>query len=760
MLEPPGNLWTEPGEPKSGLVAEVAPVAPVFKTYFLAVPAELSGRITVGHRVTIPIGRRGHLTIGFVIGLDHRIWESTLRPINSLVDDASYLSDELVRLARELAVHYHCPLGRTLKAITPEAVRQGRGLRTVAYVRAAGTMNELVGTNARLSGARRAVIEFLANRPEPIQLSEMSQHVSASTALIRKMAADKLVLIETREVEATDADLGSSSADEPDWQLNEEQQAALAAVERELAEGSFRVVLLHGVSGSGKTEVYIHAIRRVIGVGRQAILMVPEIVLTTQLVQRLARRLPRVAVLHSGLSEAARSAMWRHIAAGRRDVVIGTRSAVFAPCPNLGLIVVDEEQEPSFKNLQAPRFHVRDAAIMRARQNSIPVVLGSATPSVEIWHRAQHRQDHLLVSLPHRIRDLPMPQVHIVGMEQETAEVKRPVILSRLMEKSLRETLQRGEQAILLMNRRGFATRVYCAACRTPITCPNCNVNLVAHSAGSVTMCHYCRVHVPIPAACPVLTCGGRLVFQGAGTQRIERVLAEIYPAARVRRVDSDTMRRREDYEQVVADFEKRNIDVLLGTQMIAKGLDFPFVSFVGVFEAGASGFGDYRAHERLFQLITQVAGRAGRADVPGTVVVQVSGSENGPALRHALNHDYVSFAQEELSVRERIGWPPFRRVARAVLSHEREQTAAQAGETLAAATRAAIAELDLSAADVLGPSPCLLSRIRGKYRHDLLIRARGTADLRRLLHHLEESGVFRVKSAALMLDVDPVDLA
>lgn len=741
-------------------MAEVAPVAPVFKTYSFAVPDQLADRIALGHRVQVPVGRRGNLAAGFVIGLDRRTWDSPLRPIDSLVDDASYLSPDLVLLAREMSVHYHCPLGRTLKAITPEAVRRGRGLRRVSYVRPAWTLEQIEAAGKRVNPARRTVLELLTGGPSAIGIHELSQRASVSRTLIRKMAADGLLALEVRDEEADDAETPPGAAEEPQFRLNADQQTAIEAIEQDLSASAFRVILLFGVSGSGKTEIYIHAIRRVLAAHRQAILMVPEIVLTTQLAQRLARRLPRVAILHSGLTEAARSRMWRQIAAGERDVVIGTRSAVFAPCPDLGLIVVDEEQEPSFKNLQAPRFHVRDAAIMRAKQRNIPVVLGSATPSVEIWHRSQRREDHRLLTLPQRIRDLPMPQVHIMDMDQESAEMKRPVILSRILEKLLRETLDRGEQAILLMNRRGYATRVYCAACRTPITCPNCNVNLVVHSAGSFSVCHYCRLHVPIPRVCSVVTCGGRLVFQGMGTQKIERALAETFPTARVRRVDSDTMRRRQDYELVVSEFEKRQIDVLVGTQMIAKGLDFPFVSFVGVFEAGASAFGDFRAHERLFQLITQVAGRAGRADVPGKVVVQVNGETNSPALQHALAHDYESFAREELAIREQVGWPPFRRVARAVLSHQREQTAADAAEALAAAARAAIARFDLSNADVLGPSPCLLSRIRGKYRHDLLLRTRGTSDLRRLLQHLEESGGLRIKAATLVLDVDPVDLA
>jgi len=761
FIESAGHLWVEEGEPVTGLVAEVAPIIPVFKTYTYAVPAGQAAGLGVGQRVTVAVGRKGRLVPGFVVALDTKPWDSTLRPIHSLIDQRSFLSAELVALARDISGHYHCPLGRTLKAITPEAVRQGRGLKKTKFLRLARTVEEITSDAKRISGARRAALELLAGAAEPIAVDELSQRSGASTAVLRKMIADGWLFAEVREVEVGHSD-SQVALVEPDFALNSEQRVALETIREGIADREFRVALLYGVSGSGKTEVYIHAIRDVLAGGGQAIMMVPEIVLTTQLVSRLAARLPQVAVMHSGLPEAQRSILWRQVESGKKNVVIGTRSAVFAPCPKLALLIVDEEQEPSFKNLQSPRFHVRDVAIMRARRLNIPVVLGSATPSLETWYRSGRRPDYRRAVLPSRVRDLPMPAVHVVDMEAEHAEVKRAVLLSRLMERSLSETLDRGEQALLLINRRGFANRIYCPACRTRITCPNCNVNLVVHTASGETLCHYCRVRVPIPQICPNVTCGEKLVQYGLGTQRIETVLADRFPQAKIRRVDSDTMRRRSDYEQVIADFESRKIDVLVGTQMIAKGLDFPFVSFVGVFEADAAAFaGDFRAHERLFQLITQVAGRAGRADAPGKVVVQTTNPHELPALRYALTHDYESFAQEELRARERVGWPPFRRLARTVVSHAREQVAREQAEALYGAVQTAINRLPTTpACDILGPSPCVISRLRGKYRYELLIRAPSAKDLTRLLTQLETSGGLRLQSASLTLDVDPVSMS
>jgi len=423
------------------------------------------------------------------------------------------------------------------------------------------------------------------------------------------------------------------------------------------------------------------------------------------------------------------------------------------------LICVDEEQETSYKNLQSPRFHVRDVAIMRAKQWGIPVVLGSATPSIETWYHSAHRADYRRLLLRSRVMDLPMPEVHVVDMRDEWAEAGSQRVMSRTMERLLEETLERGEQAIVLMNRRGFAHRLQCPECKARVNCPNCNVGLVVHSSTGQSMCHYCRARIVTPTVCPNAACGAKLLLVGAGTQRVEDVLATRFPDAHVARVDSDTMAHRRDYQRVIDDFEARKIDVLVGTQMIAKGLDFPFVSFVGVIHAdGAAMASDFRAHERLFQLITQVAGRAGRAHGYGTVVVQTTQPELS-AMTFALAHDYEAFAEEELEARRRVGLPPFRRLARIVVTHEREEAVRR--EILAMRDRVTevMETMGLSYADVLGPAPCALPRLKGKYRYDMLVRTHSAGDLRRLIVELEQRKSLAVKSAAVIVDVDPVAL-
>jgi primosomal protein N' (replication factor Y) len=741
------------------MVAEIAPAIPSSRIYSFAVPESMEDSLVMGLRVLVPMGRRGRLVQGFVVGLDRRIWDDTLRPIDSLVDDVSYLTPDLIELGREIARHYVCPLARTLKAMTPEAVRRQRGLTTVRYAQLVRTPDEIREVARRITAKRRAVIEMLAASGQPIPVDRLLDETGASRATLRAMAANGWIEVHARKELRQDSPRPRAIQD-PAFELNDEQREALDAVHAAIEADEFSVTLLFGVSGSGKTEIYIRAMQRVVASGRQAILLVPEIVLTTQLVQRLASRFENVAISHSGLTEAQRSVIWRQVAAGDRKVVIGTRSAVFAPCPSLGLVCVDEEQETGYKNLQAPRFNVRDAAIMRAKLLGIPIVLGSATPLVETWYNSEHRADYRRVVIRHRVKELPMPKVYVADMRDEYAEQKKVVVLSRLMDRLLAETLRRGEQALLLINRRGFARRIYCPACRTSLTCPNCNVSLVVHSVTGRSICHYCRSHVPTPTVCPNLTCGETLVQAGLGTQQVEEILADRFPDARIQRVDSDTMRHRSQYQQVVEDFEARKVDILVGTQMIAKGLDFPFVSFVGVVHADAGGMAaDFRAHERLFQLITQVAGRAGRADATGRVVVQTTTPEL-PALKYALQHDYESFAAAELRDRRRVGLPPFRRLARIVLAHARDETARREAEALWGRIREAITSLALEHADVLGPNPCVLSRLRGKYRYDLLVRTLNASALRELLHHLDESGGLRTKAESTIIDVDPVALA
>lgn len=754
-----GYLWAQEGEQREGLIAQVAPILPIEKTYSFAVPDDLKDSLSLGRRVMVPMGRAGRLVQGFVVNLDRMIWQSTLSPIASVVDSAGYLNDELIELGRRIAEHYACPLGTTLKAMTPEAVRRERGFRTVRYAELAGPVEQITAGDTRVTPQRRSLLDALVQAEEPVRVDALLASTGVSAAVLQGVVKKGWVYITQRkEARAESPDVAQLI--EPDYELNGEQRVAVDRIRSALESNRFWVGLLYGVSGSGKTEVYIRAMREVISQGKQAILLVPEIVLTTQLVRRLACRFADVAVVHSALSEVQRSLMWRRIATGEMKVVIGTRSAVFAPLPDLGLICVDEEQENSYKNLQAPRFHVRDVAIMRAHGLGIPIVLGSATPSLETWHNASHREHYEKISLTKRVKNLPLPKVHVVDMAVEHQELGREVLISRTMQRLLSEALDRKEQAVILMNRRGYARRVRCPACRTPVRCPNCDVNLVVHQATGQSICHYCRSRVTTPTHCPQVACGEKLVLSGAGTQRVEDVLSRLFPGAVIQRVDSDTMKHRRQYREVVDRFEAQEVDILVGTQMVAKGLDFPFVSFVGVIDADVGALAtDFRAQEHLFQLMTQVAGRAGRADTGGEVVIQTL-MPDALALRCAVQHDYESFAQEELTARKRHGLPPFGRLARIVLAHEREQLVSSEAKELADRITETIDGEDGLQADVLGPSPCPLSRLRGRYRYEVLLRTRTAASLRELIKTLRAAGRLRTKARSTTIDVDPVSMS
>ncbi len=753
-----GFLWVEEGERFEGMVVEVAPIIPTNRTYSFSVPASLTESIRLGHRVEVPIGRRNRLVRGFVVGLDRKEWQGTLQPIASVVDPTSYLDHKLIDLGRRISQHYACPLGQTLKALTPEPVRRQSGMKTIRYARLALAIGEIVASGARITPGRQAVLDVLAAATHPIPLDSLLQTTATSRATLQAIAKRGWVQITEHKELRDDPDTPVPLV-EPSFELNAEQNHALERINQRIDDGGFSVTLVFGVSGCGKTEVYIRAIRRVVAAGKQAILLVPEIVLTTQLVKRLTSRFENVAVNHSALTGAQRSVLWQRIAGGEKTVVIGTRSAVFAPCPNLGLICVDEEQESSYKNLQAPRFNVRDVAILRGKQHDIPVVLGSATPSIETWYNSIHRDHYERITIRHRVKSLPMPKVHLVDMRDENAECKQNVVVSRSMERMLSLTLQRGEQSLILMNRRGFANRLYCPSCRISLTCSNCNVGLVVHTSTGDSICHYCRHRMPTPTKCPNVMCGERLVQLGLGTQQVEDVLRNRFPHARIARVDSDTMTRRNHYEETVRDVENHRIDIVVGTQMIAKGLDFPGVSFVGVISAEPAGTGaDFRAHERLFQLITQVAGRAGRHDQAGTVVVQTT-SPAIPALTFALNHDYESFVEAEMKSRQAVGLPPYSRLARVVLAHPREATARQEAEALHGRIDDAITSLSLEHADVLGPTPCMITRLRGRYRYDLLIRTLTASAMQTVLDHLNKTHGLRTKAESLILDVDPLSL-
>jgi primosomal protein N' (replication factor Y) len=529
-----------------------------------------------------------------------------------------------------------------------------------------------------------------------------------------------------------------------------EQTAALEAIGAALKGGGFAPFLLHGVTGSGKTEVYLRAIAEALAQGRRALVLVPEIALTPQLVSRFRARFTEasIAVLHSGLSDGERYDAWRAIARGEVSIVIGARSAVFAPLEKLAIIVVDEEHEASYKQGEGFRYHGRDLALLRGQMAGAAVVLGSATPALTTFFRAQEGQTGYL-SLSGRALRRSLPEVSLVDLTAARPEGA----LSEELAVALRENLERGEQALLLLNRRGFAPFLLCSDCGRTFRCPNCDITLTYHQGRRLLRCHYCDHAEAPPDLCPQCG-GGNIEPEGTGTERLEEELGQLFPTARIARMDRDTTSRKGAHQRLVEAMEKGEVDILVGTQMVAKGHDFPGVTLVGVIGADSTlNFPDFRSGERTFSLLSQVAGRAGRGEKPGRVFIQTYAPDHY-ALACAAAHDYRGFYDQEIACRRELRYPPFGFLVNLVLSGNDPARVSRAAQTLAEGLQRGAAEVE-----VLGPAPCPLARLRGKSRMQILLKAPRRLSLRRLLDRLADLQKGVSAGVRLAVDVDPVDM-
>lgn len=788
----------------------------------------------VGERVKVPLGRTGKLAPGIVVSVGGAEVLGGLEPRKVKAVESREgvaLPAELVDLARWLASRCYCSLGVALGAMMPAAVKKGTGRTRVEMVarvagaslperkkRAKGTGGgadgEDGGTPGRLSKAARDAWGRIAAMdpaefPMPLkQLARLLELKSVSPLRALVTAGVLCVHDETRvkaTVDALDAgavredddrDGGLEAATGDDFgasvvapALTDEQARAVASVD--LGRGG--EYLLWGVTGSGKTEVYLALIQRVLEMGRDAIVLVPEIALTPQTQRRFVARFGRsvVAVLHSGLTAAQRHAEWTRCwadrdASGGGMVVVGARSAVFAPLANLGLIVIDEEHDASYKQDQSPRYLAVDVARERVSRigsegRGVPIVLGSATPSLERWARATRTPRATLLTLRRRATGAPMPTVKVVDLAAERRErmrrcaddpheAARVRVLGPTLEDAMDRTLQADGQIIVLLNRRGFAHYLACpsATCGYIVSCDACDARLVLHKgrelpAGSLIRCHHCLAERTVPNSCPV--CSRRLRLWGAGTQRAEEELERTFAAYGIvagdtlLRLDADTMSRASDYFAALDRFASRRARILLGTQMIAKGLDFPGVRLVGVVDADTSmSMPDFRSAERTHQLVSQVAGRAGRVGAAGLVIVQ-TWMPDAPAVKFAAWHDFEGFARVEMGVRQRAGLPPFTRLARIVARDERESKAKEAASVAAEAIRGAAGmHADPTSVRVRGPAPCVVSRIADRYRFGVEVAAKTLGDLEWVLDAAWNRGALR-NDESMAIDVDPIHL-
>ncbi len=536
--------------------------------------------------------------------------------------------------------------------------------------------------------------------------------------------------------------------------LTEEQEAALKPVLKSLSEGKNDVYLLHGITGSGKTEIYLQAVESALALHRSAIVLVPEISLTPQAVERFKSRFGEtVAVLHSRLLESEKFVEWKKLKEGSARIAVGARSAIFAPVRDLGLIVIDEEHETSYKQDDSPRYNARDAAIERARISGATVILGSATPSIESYYNAVSGR-YKLLRLTERIEKRKLPKVEIIDMRQETLDTKEIRVFSRALEHAISKTLNRGGQVMLFLNRRGFSTFINCKGCGYVVKCKYCNVSLTYHFDTKKLNCHYCNYQVSPPEACPRCK-SGNIRYFGIGTQKIESEAARIFPAANIARMDTDATAKRGSHGRILSDFKRHKIDILIGTQMIAKGHDFPNVMLVGVVSADtALNLPDFRAGERTFNLLTQVAGRAGRGAEAGKVIVQTY-SPSHYAVEKSIGHDYVGFFNEEIVFRKELKYPPFTHVVEIKLRGRNEDKAAKASHDLAASLSAVLAGEEI---ELIGPAPEFISKIKGQYRWNMLLKGK---DPRKICLIIDEAlPKLKNKSGLIItVDVDPMGL-
>ncbi|HUN80738.1 MAG TPA: primosomal protein N' [Phycisphaerae bacterium] len=750
----------DPAELRIGPVATVALFKPLDRPYSYRIPEEFASRLRPGMRIVVPVGRDQRSEVGMCLTVSKQPWNSTLKPVLSLIDDEPLLSEKMLRLGEWISRYYFAPLGRTLDLMVPAAAKKHAGWKTERLVSRTGAMIDVTtaGSPRRgITAKQSAILRILDESSTPIEAIELCRRADCTPATLRSLASKNLIQIQLTKSPIL-PEPSAIPRHEPHFDLNAEQRAAINQISTAIAARQFGVHLLYGVTGSGKTEVYVAAIRQALSEDRQAILLVPEIALTTQTVRRLESRFDRVAVLHSGLTGVQRSRAWAAAASGAIPVIIGTRSAVLAPCANLGVIVVDEESEPSYKSQSSPRYHTRDVAIARASLEGIPVILGSAAPSLETWKNVQTKKHYHLIRLPHRVRNLAMPTVHLVDMREQHRLRRGVHLLSEPMEHHLKRCLDRGEQSVLLLNRRGYASFLFCPRCRAVVNCPHCSVHMVLHSTTELAHCHYCHARLAVPGRCQTAGCGGPLVRFGLGTQRVEEELKQKFPAARVRRMDSDIMERASDYADVLSAFERREFDILVGTQMIAKGLDFPFVSFVGVVSADtALAIDDFRSEERTFQLVLQVSGRSGRGDVGGHVVVQTFAADTA-AIQHAVAGRYEAFANQELNHRRRNRLPPATRMMRIVLSDNRMTKLQTASRQLVDSINLTLQRAGIRVSTA-GPRPCPITRIRDQYRYEVQIIFSTADAMLKAIDLFRSEATLKVPVRGLIVDVDPISL-
>lgn len=711
------------------VIVDIAHTA-VDRRFTYRIPEDLP--VSVGHHVLVPFGLGNHTKEGFVVALKDSADYPGIKDIAKIIERYPVLLPDQIALAEWMKDAYHCLFVDALRLMIPAQMRgmriKEKKVRTVAI--APGVDPEAVSESLNRSPAQKRVFELVARIGAEASVPDINAFYPGSTFAINALLKKGFLVEQSETVFRRPGKLRMHT---PAYTLTEAQSKAANAIKAATERGNGEVLLLHGVTGSGKTEVYLKAIEDCLALGRQAIVLVPEISLTPQTVGRFTDRFgDRIAVLHSRLSAGERFDEWRRIRLGIADIVIGARSAVFAPVERLGLIIIDEEHESSYQSESQPRYLAGEIAARRVKQANGALVLGSATPSLLSYSRALGGK-YTLLELPDRVAGRPLPTVEIVNMRDELLMGNNSIFSDKLAER-LSECLAAGQQAMLFINRRGYATFVSCRSCGYVLKCDNCDISMTYHKTESRTRCHYCGAVKPLPKECP--NCKKPFIKQfGIGTEQVEEAVRRLFPAVKTLRMDTDTMREKGSYEKLLSAFHRKEAQVLIGTQMIAKGHDFPNVTLVGVVAADTTlNLPDYRAPERTFQLLTQVAGRAGRDSLPGRVVLQTY-EPNHPIIRFAKAQDYPGFYHYEIQERRKLLYPPFSLFLRIVFADREERAAEHAcldyAKELETALRDVLGEEGRQDLLLLVAAEAPIARISGYSRYQILIKLLRTKRLK-----------------------------
>ena len=801
-------------------IVEVAVGLPVFKTFHYRIPEKMIGSLQIGMRVLVPF--KGRKITGFSINLldqPPKGVEEKLREVEDLLDEAPLIDPQMLRFCRWISDYYLYPLGEVIKTGLPpglqlkselilsltqdgieslargglEPIQEkvfkeigrcgkvslrkmlkrplGEASRSQLFSwKRKGLLNidpgiegkevkpkfERVvhypgGESAQPISKKQAEILNWIKEKGDLSYTELSKRFKSPSKAIQSLQGKGLLSLLRREV-CRDLSVRSELKPYPKPEPTADQEACLVEILKGVRSKRFSPFLIYGVTGSGKTEIYLRAIEEVLSRGQEAIVLVPEISLTPQILSRFKDRFgENLALLHSGLGRGERYDQWRRIWKGEVKIAMGARSAIFAPFKNVGIIVVDEEHDPSYKQEEKLKYHARDVAVVRAKQAEATLLLGSATPSLESFYNVEKGKFRLL-SLPERIEGKPLPRVEVVDVRKEGG------LLSEKLKSALQKNIEDRKQSLLFLNRRGFANFILCPDCGYTVKCPNCSVTLTHHLRDRSLQCHYCDYRIPAPGDCPKCQ-GHRLQGMGIGTERLEQEIKLLFPETQVARMDRDTTSRRRSHLQILKRLESGSIDILVGTQMIVKGHDFPNVTFVGVVSADTSlHFPDFRSSERTFQLLTQVAGRAGRGDVFGEVVIQTFNPDHYSILR-AKDHDYVGFYQEEIQFRKALEYPPFSRFINFRLVGNGEKKTKGMAEEMGRIGQSLLKEAHGKEIEILGPSTAPFAKMRGKFRWQMLAKGKSPQLLHRFAKELSSrmDVLLRGKGVDLDIDVDPV---